>query len=170
MKKLFTPIIAGLTGLLALGAASAIANDRPNTRSDYRPAHCDIDHDHRSHDSNYYDYYAPDRYYRAGAYRGTGVNVSVRYGDRRHDQRHNARNYSRSGQGHHDRVVNRQTFNTRYRARIVLTEKFVQGRRGPRLVCTVKARGPEAHYVSDRRMHRVANQNCSPRARIRVYS
>jgi len=177
MKTIFKAIIASAAGMLVIGATAASANDRSDYRSerrgDYRPALCDIDHDHRSHASNYYDYYAPDKYFRAGAYNGSGLSISFRIGDdSRYDRGHrNDRNYRGDRHGRRGRIVNKQTFDTRFRARIILTEEVVRGRRGNRrLVCTVKARGPEANYVSKRRMHRIANRNCSPRARVRVYS
>lgn len=174
MKLLFKSIAAGIIGLLALGATAAFAEHN----RDYRPEICTIDHDHRSHDANYYDYYSPDKYYRAGPYRGPRLNVTVRFGDR-YDRGRNHTYRGRNGydrgrdrnyRGGHRRGVNRQVFDTRYRARIILTEAVERGRHGPRLVCTVKARGPEAQYVSTRRMYRVANNNCSPRARVQVYS
>ena len=193
MKTLFKPLIAGAMALATLGATAAIAGDRSDHRSerrsdhrvehrsDHRPAYCADDHDHRSHASNYYNFYEPDRYYRAGAYRGSGLKISVRIGDgynngrdyRRGDRdyRRGDRYYRASDRGNRGRVVRRETFDTRYRARIVLKEEVVRSRRGHRrLVCTVKARGPEAGYVSERRMYRIANRNCSPRARVRVYS
>ena len=68
------------------------------------------------------------------------------------------------------RIVNRDVFQTRFRARIVLVEEIVQRRRGPRLVCTVSVRGPEADYVSRRRVHRIADRFCSSRARVRVFA
>lgn len=72
----------------------------------------------------------------------------------------------------------RKVFQTRYRARVVLTEEIVRNqrsrnhrsrnRRGPRLVCTVEARGPQARYVPKRRLRRIARNNCSRRARVRI--
>lgn len=187
MKTIFKAIIASAAGMLVIGATAAFASERSDYRSerrgDYKPAFCDIDHDHRSHASNYYNYYAPDKYFRAGAYNGSGFSISFRIGDdydSRYDRRHRSdrdyrrgdRNYRRGDrQSRRGRIVNRQTFDTRYRARIVLTEEVVRGRRGHRrLVCTVQARGPEASYVPQRRMRRIANRNCSPRARVRIYS
>lgn len=156
-------------GAFALGLSAAMANHP-------RPDHCDIDHDHRSHASNYYDYYPADKYYRSG--RG-GVSVTVRAGSRYdpyYDRGRRYDDYRYSGRrngyrGRSARVVHRETFRTRYRARIVLTEELVRrGRYGPQLICTVQARGPEARYVPERRMYRIAHRNCSPRARIRVYA
>ena len=189
MKTIFKAIIAGAAGMLVFGATAAFAGDRSDNRAAYRsnskPALCNINHDHRSHASNYYDYYAPDKYFRAGSYRGSGLSISFtlgdsydnRRGDRRYDNRQDNRRYdNRQGDRRYDnrrrgRVVNKQTFDTRYRARIVLKEEVVRGRRGNRrLVCTVQARGPEASYVPRRRMQRIANRNCSPRARVRIYS
>lgn len=176
MKHLFKALAAATLGLAALGVGAA--NAKP------KPAYCDMDHDHRSHNASYYDHYDHDRYYRAGPYRNSGVSFSIRVGDRydRYDRRGRYDRYDRyDRRGRYDRrrdgyrgdrtrVVNREVYNTRYRARIVLIEEVVRTRRGPRLVCTVKARGPEARYVSDRRMHRIANRDCSRRARINVYS
>lgn len=166
MNILMKSIVTGAFAVLALGltAASADHNDR------YKPAYCDIDHDHRSHDANYYDYYAHDRYYRAGPYRGSGVSFSVRFGDGYYNDRRNYDGRRHGYRGRSGRIVNKQTYPTRYRARIVLIEEIKHRRRGPRLVCTVEARGPEAHYVPTRRLHRIANRECSPRARVRVYS
>ena len=101
-------------------------------------------------------------------YRGSGVSFSVSFNDGYHKA-----HYDR-GRRHHRRgdrrVVYRDVFQTRYRARIVLIEEVVHRRKGSRLVCTVEARGPEAGYVSKRRLNRIANRNCSPRARIRVFA
>ena len=172
MKRLSTLFFAGITGLLALGASSAFAS--------YQPEICAIGHDHRSHASNYYNYYPADQYSRAGPYRNQGVSFSISIGDSRYDRRGRYdRGYNRGGdhydrgrrngyRGRDGRIINREVFDTRYRARIVLVEEAVRTRRGPRLVCTVEARGPEAGYVSERRMHKIARNNCSQRARVRV--
>lgn len=172
MKGFAKLLAAGASGLLALGASVAFAS--------YQPDYCDFEHDHRSHAENYYDYYPADDFYRAGPYRDSGASFSVTVGDNRY------RNYDRYDRGEHydrrdrgrrhgyrgrdGRVINRQVFDTRYRARIVLIEEAIRTRRGPRLVCTVEARGPEARYVSERRLRRIARNNCSPRANIRVYA
>ncbi|VAW08406.1 hypothetical protein MNBD_ALPHA05-360 [hydrothermal vent metagenome] len=199
MNTLFKTMAIGIIGAVTLMMASvALAAEKP--------AYCNIGHDHRSHNADYYDYYQQDKYYRAGPYRSphksSGVSLSItigngyssgrRYRDGRHaerrynDQRNYRRNnnqrrsdrgnYRRNNQrgknhgyrGRDGRIVNRQVFDTRYQARIVLVEEAVRTRNGPRLVCTVKARGREANHVSNRRMRRIANNNCSPRARINV--
>lgn len=163
MRGLTKLFFAGVTGLLALGAASAFAA--------YQPDICAIDHDHRSHAANYYDYYPADQYYRAGPYRDQGARFSLSIGDGYYDRRGRYDRGLRNGyRGRAGRVINREVFDTRYRARIVLVEEAVRTRRGPRLVCTVQARGPEARYVSGRRMHRIARNYCSPRARVRVFA
>ena len=174
LKKAF---IAGMFAFGALGVTAANADQRHN-----KPAFCDLDHDHRSHQANYYDHYSHDRYYRAGPYRDSGVSFSITLGNDRYDRhgrhdrydrydRRHRYNGRRNGyRGRDARRVNREVFDTRYRARIVLTEDVIHTRRGPRLVCNVTARGPEARYVSDRRMRRIADRNCSRRARINVYS
>ena len=167
MNKLLTSVLIGAFGAMTLGVVSASAAATP------RPNYCALDHDHRSHASNYYDYYQPDRYYRGSSLR---VSVSVgdnRRGNDRYDHQGDNRRYNTyNNRGKHARkgVVNRQVFQTQHRARIVLVEEIVRGRRGPRLVCTVKAQGPEARRVSERRMYNIANRNCSKRARVRVYA
>ena len=152
-------LAAGLIGLVAFGAAQASAGDR----SDY-------DHDRRAHKEKPHDYYKDERRYRGEPYRSSGVSLSIRIGDdgyRRGDRYYRDDRYYRSRQDR--RILHRQVFDTRYRARIVLIEEVVYTRRGNRrLVCTVRVRGPEADYVSRRRMNRIADRNCSPRARIRI--
>ena len=167
MKTFLKTMITGAIGLLTI-AITTSASAAP------RPDYCAVDHDHRSHQADYYDYYEPDRYYRAGPYRAS-------YDDRydRRDRRDRYDRYDRRDRGYDrdrrhwrdGRVVKRRVFDTRHRARIVLVEKIVRKRRGrDRLVCTVEARGRDANYVSARRMHRIARNHCSPRARIRVYA
>ncbi|PQA88644.1 hypothetical protein [Hyphococcus luteus] len=174
MKKFLKPLIAGGLAISALGFGAASAAHRPDP--------CRIDHDHRSHAANYYNYYAADKYYRAGAYRPSGVTFSIRFGDhdydrrsRHHDRydRYDDRGRRNGYRGAHrgrggGRLVNREVYDTRYRARIVLSERVVRTRRGPRLICTVDARGPQARYVPNRRLHRIARRECSRRADIRV--
>lgn len=156
-------IIAAVTGLLALGATSAIAADG-GKKGDKRA-------EQRSHAASYNDEYPADYATRSGTYRDQGVSFTITYGDR-YDRRvdYSDRGRRNGYRGRDGRVVNRQVFDTRHRARIVLIEEAVRTRRGPRLVCTVEARGPEARYVSERRMRRIARNNCSPRARIKVYA
>ncbi len=163
MKTTMKTLFAVLVGIGALGFAAA--NAKPSYHK--KPSHCDVVHDHRSHDANYYDYYPHDRYFRAGPYRTSGLSISIRGGNDRYERRdyYGRRNGYR---GQRARIVNRETYDTRYRARIVLTEEVVRTRRGPRLVCNVNVRGPQAHYVSDRRVYRIARRECSRGARINV--
>jgi len=175
MKPMITSLIAGVVGALTLGVTAASA--------DHRPDYCDKDHDHRVHASNYYNYYPSDKYYRS-----SGLTISVSLGNDRYDRdrydrdgydrdrydrgRYDHRDARRGQRGHHGRgrVVEREVYDTRYRARILLTEEIVRTRRGPQLVCTVKAVGPQARYVSKRRMYRIAHRECSRRAQVRVYT
>lgn len=143
------------------------------------PVFCPIDHDHRSHDPNYYDYYPGDRYSRAGPYipgggdgrygdgrYGDGRYGDGRYGDGRYgDGRYGDGRYG-GGYGRGDRVVQRREFPTQYRARIVLLEQVQWTRRGEYLTCNVSARGPEAEYVRRRELRYVARNYCSPRSEI----
>ncbi|WP_425410122.1 hypothetical protein [Hyphococcus sp.] len=168
MKLFLKTIAAAALGFAAFGASAAMA----------KPAYCSHDHDHRSHTADYYNYYPADQYYRGGAYRDSGVSFSISLGDRYDDRydrydydRRSYRQYRGRRNGYRDdrgRIVKRETFNTRYRARIVLVEEVYRTRRGPRLLCTVDARGPQARYVSKRRMNRVAHRNCSRRAQVRI--
>lgn len=173
MKMIFKTMIAAVLGAAAMGASAAMA----------KPAYCSHDHDHRSHAADYYNYYPADRYYRAGAYSDSGFSLSIRVGDGydrydrdrhdRYDRRGRDRHYRgrRHGyRGDRGRTINREVYDTRYRARIILTEEVVRTRHGPRLVCTVRTRGPEARYVPKRRLHRIAKRNCSHRARVRIHA
>lgn len=108
-------------------------------------------------------------------YRNGGASDLLAVGDSQYREGRHYVRYDRSGRrngyrGRAGRIIHREVFNTRFRARIVLIEEAVRTRRGPRLVCTVKARGPEALYVSERRMRRIARNNCSRRAHIRVFA
>lgn len=169
--KILNFMAAGIVGAVTVMAASAAS-------ASHKPAYCDRNHDHRSHNIDYYDYYAADKFYRAGPYRQSGVSFSVSVGDRYDDRYAYRDRYARDRyygkrngyRGRDSRVVNRQVFDTRHRARIVLTEEVVRSRRGPRLICTVEAKGRERAYVSKRRLHRIAERQCSPRARVKVYS
>ena len=169
MKRFLKPVIAGAIAIATLSAGAAWA--------DHKPDPCRVDHDHRSHASNYYNYYPADRYSRAGAYRDSGVTFSISFGDGYHDDRYDRRdryrdrhdNGRRNGyRGREGRIINREVYDTRYRARIILTEEIVRSRRGPRLICTVDARGPEARYVPNKRLRKIARRECSRRAEVRI--
>lgn len=167
--KIFAALVFGASAFGATAAFAEHDEDRYESRGDYgRPEHCDLDHDHRSHASNYYDYYPADRYYRAGPYRGSGVTLSVRVGDRGYRDDRYDNEYGYGDRYREGRPVHREVYDTRYRARIVLIEEVVRTRHGPHLVCTVSARGPDAHHVSYGRMRSIAARECSPRARIRI--
>ncbi len=167
---------AAALGVASVGVSAASADDGRrggyhDDRDRHRPDRCDDDHDHRAHDARYYDYYAPDRYSRAGPYRASGLSVSVSLGggyDDRYDSRDRYDRYDGPRRG--SRVVNRETFDTRYRARIYLVEEIHYSRHGRSLVCTVSVRGPEARYVPDGRVRSIAYRNCSRGAQVRVYA
>lgn len=159
MNRVLSVFVAGATAVFALGFTAASAKHRSDA--------CDYDRHHRGQHAECYDRHYADKRYRAD--RRSGVSFSVQLGDngylRVSDGYH--RNHRR---GYRGRLVNREVYDTRYRARIVLTEEVVRTRRGPRLVCTVAARGPEAGYVSKRRLKRIARRDCSHRARVRIYA
>ncbi len=60
------------------------------------------------------------------------------------------------------------TFNTRYRATIVLTEDTVRGRKRSQNVCTVSVRGPQSRLVPKQSLRQIARNNCSRRASVRI--
>jgi hypothetical protein len=139
MKKFLKPLIAGGLALSALGAGAAWA-DHPDSRRD------------------------------------GGVSLTISVGDHDYDRRGRYDRYDRYDSydrrgprnGYHGRIVNREVYDTRYRARIVLTEEIVRTRHGPRLICTVDARGPQARYVPHKRLRKIARNECSRRAEVRI--
>ncbi|MBI1391742.1 MAG: hypothetical protein GC152_03270 [Alphaproteobacteria bacterium] len=148
--------VAAVLAFAVFGAAPAEAR-----RGD-RPARCDVTHDHRSHAANYYDFYAADRFYRAGPYRTAGVSVTI------------GRNDYYGGRGYRGRprnqIVFRDVIPTRGQARIIVTEEIVyRGRsnRGRR-VCTIAPVGRDANLVPYRRLQRIAAQSCSRGAAVRI--
>ena len=184
-KRAALALAGGLAGLVVMAAVPVAASALE------RPDPCYVEHDHRSHQADYYTYYEADRFSRAGPYRSGGsfsITIGSRGADydrgRRNDYRrdHDRRsgydkrnrrtgyydNSRRSDRGNRSRVVKRDVFRTRYNARIVLTEEVIRGRRGDRLLCTVSVRGREAGYVSRRKVNRVAYRNCSRNARINI--
>ncbi len=154
MKTILKAFIALVMGAGAYGLAQ--------TASAHQPDYCAIDHDHRSHNASYYDYYPKDNYYRAGPYRSN----SRGYNNNRYDRRDDGYGYNRSHRAR-SRVVNRETYRTRWNARITLVEEVYWTRSGRRqLVCSVVVRGRDAYNVPHRRLERIANRDCPPRARI----
>lgn len=114
-----------------------------------RPDICRVDHDHRGHEPRYYDYYPQDRYSRSGGDRRRGYDDG--YG------------YDRGS-----RVIRRKVYDTRYRARIYLTEEeFYNGGR-ERRVCTLDVRGPDERYVPYGQLRSIASRECSRRSEIRI--
>ena len=162
MRNFTKTFVAFLFSACVYGGAQAAA--------EYRPSYCPERHDHRSHDANYYDYYDADDYYRSGPYRGSrdyNRYDNRRYSDRRYDDRYDKRRYRSRYSRPRSRVVNRQTYRTRYRARVVLVEEIYWTRSGrEQLVCSVLAKGPEAYYVPRKRLRRIARRDCSRYARI----
>lgn len=152
MNSLIKTAIATVLGISLFAGAQASAS--------YQPDYCRSDHDHRSHDANYYDYYDKDEYHRAGAYRG----------DRSYRRRQGYdRGYDRGYRRHrpHSRVVFRREFPTRYDAYVVIVEEIYYTRSGrEQLVCSAVAKGYDRRYISHKRMRRLARRHCSNRARI----
>ncbi len=157
MKSFVKYLVAFTFAAGAVGVAQASA--------EYRPDYCAVDHDHRSHTSSYYDYYDEDKYYRAGEYRGQRASYDRGRGYDRDRRRGYDRRRPRS------RVVHRQTYQTRYNARIVLVEELYWTRTGrEQLVCSIVVKGRDSYYVPQRRLRRIANRDCSRRARIQYLS
>ncbi|NNE42323.1 MAG: hypothetical protein HKN14_15555 [Marinicaulis sp.] len=88
----------------------------------------------------------------------------------RNDQtaRNNQRDRNDARRGDQRDRSKRQVFQTRYRATIVLNENTVRSRRGFQKVCTVNVRGPQARFVPKKRLRRIAINNCSRRASVRI--
>lgn len=196
MKQVIKAAAAFALGIGVLGVSAASAdNDRDrgrdrdryerrgddhrydNRRGDNhryagrRPDRCELDHDHRIHNRDYYNYYPKDRYYRADP----EFSISLSFGNRGYYDRggryYNRPYYDRSGYREYGRVVNRDTIRLNgYRADAILIEEAYPGRRGSDLVCTVTARGPDARYVPYGQLRSVAARYCSRRADIRVYA
>lgn len=173
MKTIKIMLAALALGGSAVMSAPAFAQGGISVRIDARPAYCPEDHDHRVHDARYYDYYPADRYSRAGGYDDRRYDDrrydDRRYDDRRYDdRRYDDRRYDdrRYGGGRGDRIIQRQEFPTGYRARILLVERAVWNRGREDCICEVSARGPDAQYVSNRQLRRVARSYCSPRSQI----
>jgi len=176
MNKIIKTAISLLLGVGIYMSAQAAAGEY----RDYRPDRCTIDHDHRSHSSNYYNYYPKDKYYRAGPYRDTRNSYDSYDRGGHYDRGRNRGRYDRGyGRGNYgrrqarSRVVFRETYGTNWNARIVLVEEIYWTRSGrEQLVCTVVVKGREAHHVPNRRLRRIANRDCSRNARVqyREYS
>ena len=193
MKPTFKSLTAaGLFAITAVAASGAHAGDRYERDDDDYRKHSAKHYDDRKRDKQYrgerkhdkhyrsdrkHDKYDDDRRYKSGSSfsitignNGYGVNYHDGYHGDYRGRKYDRGYYKGAKYGRRGRIVNKQIYDTRYRARIVLTEEVVRGRHGPRLVCFVRARGPEADYVSRRRINRIANRDCSYRARINVYS
>ncbi len=160
IPKLCAALIAAAGVLIATEAAA-----------DRRPSYCPRDHDHRVHDANYYDYYDADRYYRAGDYRDRRYSRDRRYRDRRYrDRRYRDRGYYR-GRGYRrprSEVVFRRNIDLRrYRAYVTVVEENYWTRSGRvQRVCSIVPKGRDAYAVPQRRLSRIARNNCSRYARI----
>ncbi|HBS34623.1 MAG TPA: hypothetical protein DEA50_06025 [Parvularcula sp.] len=203
MNFLVKQAVALASGLAALGAAAAFADEgdhrrgrerdgdrysdarggerydnrrggeyRDATYRDGRPEHCDLDHDHRYHNRDYYNYYPKDRYYKADP----EFSVSLSYGKGGYYDRggryYDRPYYDRRGYRDYGQVVDRDVYRIRgYRAEAIVVEEAFGGGRGyGRLVCTVTARGPDARYVPYGQLRRIANSACSGRSEIRIYA
>jgi len=169
MSKFFRTCAAGFLGISMLGFTAAYADYRDRDRVDSRPDHCDIDHDHRVHDSNYYNYYPQDRYSRASRTYSTSTRYyrdrdDYRYG--RYNSYDGGRRYAR----HHGRgrVVSRRSHHIAgTRATAIAVERAYRNHGRYRRVCTVSVVGPDAAYINRRDVRWVARTHCSRYARIR---
>lgn len=99
----------------------------------------------------------------------SNVAVSITLGSGQNAYNGN-KNYNNGYRSSGNRVVNRRVIGTRYRARIIVEEKIVRNRRGANLICTVSTRGKGSANISYKRLKRVANNNCSRRARVKIYA
>lgn len=154
MGKITRTAVAFLFGASALGISAASADHRDRGgRDDDAEVTLSVTVGDNYDDNSYGGRYDDDRY--------DGRRDYDRYDGRRdRDHRYDG---NRGG----SRVVKRRVYDTRYRARIFLVEEVYFTGRGSQRVCTLDVRGPEARYVPRERLRRVANNECSPRARIR---
>lgn len=162
--RMFVKACAIALSLSSLGVSAARAEHRENEWSADRPDYCSLDHDHRSHDRNYYDYYDKDRYYRASP----NYYSSSRYDSGRYDRRYGDRYGYYNDDGYDGRVVSRRTHRIPgLRATAYVTEREFHSYRGHQRVCTISLDGPDAHYVNRRDLKWVASTHCSSYAKVR---
>ncbi len=103
--------------------------------------------------------------------RSNNQNSSSSYSQNLGNSHQNAR-YNQRGNDSR-RIADHRTaapkvFQTRFRARIILTEDIIRSRRGASKVCTVSVMGPQARLVPKKRLRKIARDNCSRRAKIRI--
>ena len=172
-KPLGRAAAAAVLGFAFLGASPAHADDREHHR---RAVHCDDDDrrgkGRRSDRGGRYD---NEHCRRSSVKVRVGNKYDRRYDDRPKYTRKYDRKYDRGYDRRYDRghrgrrgseVVYRRVLPARGRARIVVLEEIIYGRRKARRVCTVTPRGPESGYIPYRRLRRVAYNHCSRRARV----
>jgi len=170
MQKTLKILIGAIIGFALLAGAQAGATSRPT--------YCEDDHDHRSHDANYYDYYDADSYYRAGPYRASArYDRDLRYDDRRsyrgrrnYDDR---RGYRGRGYGYdrypRSEVVFKRNIDLRgHRGTYVTVVEENYWTRSGRVqrVCSIVPKGYDAYNIPHRRLSQIARNNCSRHARI----
>jgi len=162
MKTFQKALIGGAAALTALAglttAAQAQVGVRVGVGIDARPDHCRLDHDHRFHAANYYDYYPADRYYRANP-RWNG-----RYD--RYD-RYDRRAYR--GRGRNRAIVNTRVVDVRGPGDVLVRTVRERGprarrTRGPDVTCIVETRGRTR--IGRRGLRAIAADYCPRRARI----
>ena len=153
MKSTAKLFVAFVLSAGILGGSQALAESKTSNRS-------------TEYDRNYNDY--DDGYSRGDSYRG---DRSSDRGYRNNDRGYRNSNYRDNRGRARSRVVHRQTYNTRYRARVVLVEEVYYTRSGrEQLVCTVLAKGAEADYVPRRKLKKIARRGCSRYARVQYRS
>lgn len=166
MKMLVKACAVGLLCCSPVGIAAANAEHRESEWRGGRPAYCSLDHDHRSHDRNYYDYYDKDRYYRASP-----NYYSSRYAggyNGRYDRRDGDRYGYYDNDGYDGRIVARRTHRIPgLRATAYVTEREFHTYRGHQRICTISVDGPDARYVDRRDLRWVASTHCSGYAEVR---
>ncbi len=112
---------------------------------------------------------APAMADRGGAPRDQGYSSGPSRGapdDRGYDRGRDSHDRYDRHDRYDDRRVRTQSFPTRYRANILLTESVSWNGRRPANLCTVEVRGPEARRVTRKEVSRVARNHCSRYARI----
>ncbi|MEO0695207.1 MAG: hypothetical protein AAFY84_03835 [Pseudomonadota bacterium] len=182
MTRLLTIFTAALVGLAVMGFSEASADDR--RRHNDRRVECDSKYEDRRDRRDCYENRSRDRDRRGRRHRDRDVNVTIDlgrdryYADRRYrndrryrdDRRYyNDRRYNDRRGRRGSRIIRRQSFDTRGRARIRLVEEEIYRRGRNRRICTVTVTGPDRRRVPYRRLQNIADRYCSRRAEIRIF-
>ena len=188
--------LIGIIGLAAFSATSADAKSRPaycpvthdhrvhdaDYYSYYPRAGSAVKGGHKGHHKGQHKghkgtYKKPPSHHYGSLHNSHKNKPSYHYGSKHKYHGKDSHYYYGGNKSHYNgykrrpnRIISRIALDTRFRARIIVQEEIVYGKRRARLICTVRTRGPEASYVPYRRLKRVAYNHCSHRAKVRIYA